>query len=94
MAERDGQRLIMTGDCLYACLQDLQRAAATLQLCELQRLKHWTLACADLLAQVPDPLQRMAWAYALGGRMTQVGIPEELAAGELLRLARETERVR
>lgn len=87
MEQIEERRRIQPGDCLYVCLQDLQREASELRLSDLPRLRHWSFACADLLAQVPDQAQRLAWADALGQRMNRFGISQELVIGELLRLA-------
>ena len=91
MEQIEERRRIQPGDCLYACLEDLEREGSTLRLCEWARLREWSMACADLLAQVGDPGQRLAWAYSLGRRLTRFGISEELVVGELLRMAIEAE---
>lgn len=87
MAQIEERRRIQPGDCLYACLEDLEREASQLLLSDLSRMRHWSFACADLLAQVPDQAQRLTWAYSLGQRMNRFGISQELVIGELLRLA-------
>lgn len=94
MEQIEERRRIQPGDCLSACLEDLERDGSTLRLCEWARLREWSLACGDLLAQVGDPGQRLAWAYQLGRRMNRFGIPEELVIGALLRRAIEAERGR
>lgn len=87
MEQIEERRRIQPGDCLFTCLQDLEREASELRLSDLSRMRHWSFACADLLAQVPDQGQRLAWADSLGQRMNRFGISQELVIGELLRLA-------
>lgn len=84
------------GDCLSELRRDLERQAATVKPWEADEWAGWVRACAELLAAVPDELQRIAWAWSLTQALLRkiVGIPQDLAIGLLLRKAAEIRAVR
>lgn len=52
-------------DCLNEMRRDLERQAATVQVWDADGFGAWVSACGDVLAAVPDELQRIAWAWSL-----------------------------
>ena len=83
------------GDCLSELRKDLERQALTLKVWEPESCSTWVEACVELLAAVPDELQRVAWAWSLTQAVLKkiVGIPQDLVTGRLL-LAAERKKVR
>lgn len=74
------------GDCLAELRKDLERQAVTVRPWEADEWAGWLRACAELLAAVPDELQRIAWAWSLAQPVLRsiVGISQELLMGTLL----------
>lgn len=73
-------------DCLAQLRRDLERQAKTVKPWEADEWAAWVRACAELLAAVPDELQRVAWAWSLGQPVLRsvVGISQEILMGLLL----------
>lgn len=73
-------------DCLAQLRRDLERQAATVKPWEADEWSGWVRACAELLAVVPDELQRVAWAWSLGQPVLRsiVGLSQEMLTGTLL----------
>lgn len=86
MEEQIEARRIREGDCLSACLTDLERAARDVRPWDADGWARWISACADLLAAVPDSMQRMAWAWSLEQALSRhlVGLPAGMVSGLLL----------
>lgn len=74
------------GDCLNEMRLELERQAATIHVWDADAFGNWVEACGDVLAAVPDELQRVAWAWSLAQAVLAkiVGIPQNLVAGRLL----------
>lgn len=56
---------IRPGDCLYELLADVEHRGARLAPWDADGRVRWLDEAGQLLAAVPDPGQRVAWAYAL-----------------------------
>lgn len=82
-------RRLREGDCLSELRKDLERQAATVRPWEADEWLGWIRACAELLAAVPDELQRIAWAWSLGQPVLRsiVGVSQELLMGTLVSTA-------
>ena len=78
-------------DCLSEIRKDLERQAATVKPWEADEWPRWIEACGELLAAVPDELQRVAWAWSLAQPVLRsiVGLPPNLLIGTLLSKAAE-----
>jgi len=74
------------GDCLNEMRMDLERQAVTVQVWDADAFGTWEAACGELLAAVPDELQRVAWAWSLAQALLKkiVGIPHDMVTGRLL----------
>ena len=74
------------GDCLSEIRKDLARQAATVRVWEAEEYRPWVASCAELLATVPDELQRIAWAWSLAQALLAkiVGIPHSIIIETLL----------
>jgi hypothetical protein len=84
------------GDCLAELRKDLEAQARVIKPWDGVRFSAWVQACAELLAAVPDELQRVAWAWSLTQELlrTIVGVPHDMIIGTLLVKAREIRVVR
>lgn len=82
-------------DCLAEMRMDLERQAATVLPWYADEWQAWVQACGDLLAQVPDELQRVAWAWSLGQPVWVriVGLPQDMLTGLLLSKAEQIRKV-
>lgn len=79
------------GDCLNEMRVDLERQAATVQVWDADGFGAWISACGEVLAAVPDELQRVAWAWSLAQAVLKkiVGIPQDMVTGRLLHAAEQ-----
>ena len=96
MSDRAQERRRVTeGDCLSELRKDLERQAATVKPWQADEWAGWMRACGDLLAAVPDELQRIAWAWSLAQPVLRsiVGIAPNLLIGTLLSKAAERKAV-
>ena len=84
------------GDCLAELRKDLERQALTLKVWEPESCSAWVEACGELLAAVPEELQRIAWAWFLAQALLKqvVGLPMNFVTELLLRKAAEIQSVR
>lgn len=82
---------IAPNDCLAELRKDLERQAAVVKVWEPESCCAWVSACGELLAAVPDELQRIAWAWSLTqALLTQVvGLPHNYVTELLLTKASE-----
>lgn len=82
-------------DCLAQLRRDLERQAATVKPWQADEWAAWMRACAELLAAVPDELQRVNWAWSLARPVlrTIVGISQEILMGSLLSKAEQIRKV-
>lgn len=80
------RRRIKEGDCLSELRRELDRQAATVQPWQADEWPRWMEACRELLAAVPDELQRIAWAWSLAQPVLRriVGLAPALLIGALL----------
>ena len=78
-------------DCLAEMRRELERQAATVKPWQADEWAAWMRACGELLAAVPDDLQRISWAWSLAQPVTVsiVGIAPDLLIGTLLAKANE-----
>jgi len=83
----DESHRIQESDCLYALLRDLQTSAVRLDVRDAAARESWLRAAGDLLAQVPDRPQRLAWGYTLAA--TVPGVPTLDILAELTRRTEE-----
>ena len=90
MTYRIGER-----DCLARMRRDLERQAKTVKPWQADEWAGWVRACAELLAAVPDELQRVAWAWSLGQPVLRsiVGLSQEMLTGMLLSKAEQIRKV-
>lgn len=79
------------GDCLAELRKDLERQALTLKVWEPESCTGWVEACGELLAAVPDNIQRVAWAWSMARALLQqvVGLPINYVTDLLLSKAAE-----
>lgn len=61
-------------DVLYVMFEDLCAQAGTFQVWDADRRTHWFDQCRQVLAEVPDVYQRLAWTYVLAQAFTR-GLP-------------------
>lgn len=80
------RRRISEHDCLAAIRCDLERQAATVKPWQADEWQGWMQACGELLVQVPDELQRVAWAWSMGQPVLRriVGLPHDMLTGVML----------
>lgn len=85
------RKRLREGDCLSELRKDLERQAVTLKVWEPESCCAWVSACGELLAVVPDDLQRIDWAWSLAqALLTQVvGLPHSYVTDLLLSKAAE-----
>jgi len=83
-------------DCLAEIRKDLERQAATVKPWQADEWAGWVRACGELLAAVPDELQRVAWAWSLAQPVLRsiVGISQPMLVGALLTRAQDRKAVR
>ena len=86
---------LRAGDCLDELRADLERQAREIKPWDADRFPGWVQACGDVLAAVPDELQRIAWAWSLAQALLHniVGIPQNWVIGLLLSKAAEIQEV-
>lgn len=70
------RRRIGEGDCLAEVVLPWQA----------DEWEGWMQACGELLALVPDELQRIAWAWVLGQPVLRriIGLPHDVLTGVML----------
>lgn len=80
------RRRIGEGDCLAEVRRDLERQAAVVLPWQADEWEGWMQACGELLALVPDELQRIAWAWVLGQPVLRriIGLPHDVLTGVML----------
>lgn len=80
------RRRIGEGDCLAEVRRDLERQAAVVLPWQADEWEGWMQACGELLALVPDELQRIAWAWVLGQPVLRriIEVSQEMLMGDLL----------
>lgn len=80
------RRRLSEHDCLAEVRRDLERQAAVVLPWQADEWEGWMQACGELLALVPDELQRIAWAWALGQPVLRsiIGVSQEMLMGDLL----------
>lgn len=80
------QRRIGEHDCLAEMRRDLERQAATVLPWQADEWARWTQASAEVLALVPNELQRVAWAWSLGQPVLRriVGLAQPILTNALL----------
>ncbi|MDP2383389.1 MAG: hypothetical protein Q8N00_11350 [Nitrospirota bacterium] len=82
-------------DCLSEMRVDLERQAGEIKPWDADRFPGWVQACGEVLASVPDELQRIAWAWSLTQAVLHdiIGIPQNWMVAKLLSTAAEIEQV-
>jgi hypothetical protein len=76
--------LIQPKDVLFEMFDELRAQATTLNPWDCDRRTQWFDHCRDLLAEVPDPTQRMAWGYYLAQDFSRrMPVSPELVLGWL-----------
>jgi len=76
--------LIRPNDVLFVMYEELRAQASTLNPWDCDRRTQWFDRCRDLLAEVPDPMQRMAWGYYLAVDLSaRMPVSPELILGWL-----------
>lgn len=82
-------------DCLSEMRLDLERQAGEIKPWDADRFPGWVQACGEVLAAVPDELQRIAWAWSLTQAVLHhiVGIPQNWMVALLLSKAAEIQAV-
>jgi hypothetical protein len=85
------RRRIQEQDCLAELRRSLEVVAKNVKPWDADRYPGWVEACADVLASVPDRLQRVAWAWSLAQALLKgiVGLQQDLVIGMLLKAADE-----
>lgn len=65
---------IRAHDVLYVMLEELCTEGRKFEMWDADRRTAWFAKCRQLLAEVPDVYQRLAWAYVLAQAFT-IGLP-------------------
>jgi hypothetical protein len=83
------------GDCLSEMRRELERQARVIKPWDADHFPGWLSAGGELLAAVPDELQRVAWAWSLTQALLSkiVGLPQDLVIGSLLSQAEHIRKV-
>lgn len=75
---------IRPGDILYTMLEDLCHEAMRLEIHDADAREGWRAHCVQLLAAVPDPMQRLAWAMSLAQALaSRSNLPVSVVMGYL-----------
>jgi len=90
----DDRRRIGRQDCLYALFEGLAQQGRSIRLYDADAWAQWSAGCAQVLAAVPDDLQRKSWALALTNAVSLVGCSKQDVFDTLIALTEGVRRCR